>query len=68
MTTCQQPVRLHRLEVEFGEEEAPDWLPDPYTLAWPNTVAVCAMMKDEHPQDVQEFLEYHRRALITHAS
>eukprot|EP00892_Ulva_mutabilis_P002017 jgi/Ulvmu1/11816/UM080_0027.1 len=33
---------------------------NPYSKDWPNTIAVCAIMKDETEQDVQEFLEYHR--------
>eukprot|EP00892_Ulva_mutabilis_P002020 jgi/Ulvmu1/11819/UM080_0030.1 len=35
-------------------------VPSPYTPEWPNTIAICAIMKDESAQDVQEFLEYHR--------
>jgi hypothetical protein len=30
--------------------------------AWPNTIAICAMMKDEHPDDVAQWLKYHRCA------
>jgi Glycosyltransferase family 92 len=33
---------------------------DPYTRTWPNTIAVCAIMKEERIEDVKEFIEYHR--------
>lgn len=46
-------------------EEPPAWLADPYEANWPNTVAVCAIMKEENAKDVQEFLEYHRCAFST---
>eukprot|EP00892_Ulva_mutabilis_P002018 jgi/Ulvmu1/11817/UM080_0028.1 len=48
------------IEVDAGGDNPPAWLADPYTLEWPNTIAVCAMMKEEHAKDIQEFLEYHR--------
>lgn len=37
--------------------------PGPHTAEWPNTIAICAIMKDESAQDVKEFLEYHRCVL-----
>ena len=33
---------------------------DPYTRRWPNTIAICSIMKDEHIDDVKEFIAYHR--------
>jgi cytochrome oxidase Cu insertion factor (SCO1/SenC/PrrC family) len=33
---------------------------DPESADWPNTVALCAMMKTEHAEDVVEWLDYHR--------
>eukprot|EP00892_Ulva_mutabilis_P003770 jgi/Ulvmu1/1765/UM118_0004.1 len=35
-------------------------LAHPYSKEWPNTIAVCAMMKAERAQDVKEFIDYHR--------
>jgi hypothetical protein len=32
---------------------------DPDSEEWPNTVAICAMMKTEHPDDVVQWLKYH---------
>ena len=34
----------------------------PENAAWPNTLAVCAMMKSEHPDDVVQWLRYHKCA------
>ena len=36
----------------------------PWSHAWPNTVAVCALMKEEHPDDVMEWIEYHRYVVL----
>lgn len=33
---------------------------DPYVKDWPNTIAICAVMKAERAQDVKEFIDYHR--------
>lgn len=38
--------------------------PHPETDEWPNTVALCALMKTENAEDVVEWLDYHRCALI----
>lgn len=35
---------------------------NPYNQDWPNTIAICAIMKGESEHDVKEFLEYHRYA------
>lgn len=32
----------------------------PYSLFWENSVAACAIMKDERPEDVLEWLDYYR--------
>lgn len=32
---------------------------DPATEQWPNTVAICSIMKSEHPDDVVQWLKYH---------
>jgi hypothetical protein len=37
---------------------------DPQPADWPNTVAICAMMKTEHADDVVEWLEYHRCSML----
>lgn len=34
--------------------------PDPYGKEWPNTIAICSVMKAERAQDVKEFIDYHR--------
>jgi hypothetical protein len=34
----------------------------PDNAAWPNTLAICAIMKSEQPADVLEWLRYHRCA------
>jgi hypothetical protein len=59
-----------------GDEEGSD--PDaivrrphtvyPESTEWPNTVALCTMMKNEHPDDVIEWLQYHQCALHHHAA
>eukprot|EP00892_Ulva_mutabilis_P003507 jgi/Ulvmu1/1528/UM011_0258.1 len=33
---------------------------DPYAKDWPNTIAICSVMKAERAQDVKEFIDYHR--------
>jgi hypothetical protein len=35
----------------------------PNDPAWPNTLAICAIMKSEHPEDVVEWVNYHKCAL-----
>lgn len=35
---------------------------DPATEQWPNTVAICSIMKSEHPDDVVQWLKYHAYA------
>lgn len=32
---------------------------DPASDEWPNTLAICAIMKGEHPDDVVQWLKYH---------
>jgi hypothetical protein len=32
---------------------------DPASEQWPNTVAICSIMKSEHPDDVVQWLRYH---------
>lgn len=32
----------------------------PWDSEWTNTVAVCAIMKDEHPEDIRQWLRYHQ--------
>ena len=34
---------------------------------WPNSVAICAMMKSEHPDDVVQWIRYHKCAPVFHA-
>lgn len=34
--------------------------PDPSSDDWDNTVAICAMMTDAQPDDVLEWLQYHK--------
>jgi hypothetical protein len=36
---------------------------DPMSPAWQPTIAICAIMKDEHPQDLKEWIRYHRCVL-----
>lgn len=36
---------------------------DPFTRKWQNTIAICSLMKDEHIDDVKEWISYHRCAL-----
>jgi hypothetical protein len=33
---------------------------DSHSKEWPNTIAICALMKTEHAEDVVEWLDYHR--------
>jgi hypothetical protein len=33
---------------------------NPYDPDWKNTIAICAMMRQENPADVKEWLDYHR--------
>jgi hypothetical protein len=33
---------------------------DPFSSKEPNTIAICAIMKDERAEDVKEFIDYHR--------
>lgn len=40
----------------------------PDSSEWPNTVALCAMMKTEHSEDVLEWLDYHRCAHVVCAN
>ena len=40
----------------------------PDSAAWPNTMAICAMMKNEHPDDVVQWLRYHKCATAAHLS
>lgn len=35
---------------------------------WPNSIAICAIMKGEHPDDVVQWLKYHMCASTSHAS
>ena len=35
----------------------------PYSKYWPNSIAICAVMKGEHVDDIREWLAYHRRAI-----
>lgn len=32
---------------------------------WPNSVAICAMMKNEHPDDVVQWIRYHKCAPVS---
>lgn len=36
---------------------------DPESNEWPNTLAICAIMKGEHPHDIVEWLKYHQCVL-----
>ena len=36
------------------------WRKPPDDPAWPNTLAICAIMKNEHPDDVMQWIKYHR--------
>lgn len=35
---------------------------------WPNTVAICAIMRDENPEDIRQWLRYHKCALLLAAN
>lgn len=39
---------------------APIGVLDPFKRKWQGTVAICSLMRDEHVEDVQEFIAYHR--------
>lgn len=36
----------------------------PFSKDWANTVAICAIMRKEKTEDVREWLQYHRCALV----
>ena len=46
--------------VEIVNKVFPSSGNSPYSLFWENTIAVCAIMKDERPEDVLEWMDYHR--------
>ena len=43
--------------VQFSHVHA---APTPFTTAWDNSIAICAIMRNEHTDDVREWLQYHR--------
>lgn len=42
-----------------GPESGPA---DPYTQKWKGNVAICSIMKQEDPRDIEEFVRYYRCA------
>ena len=32
----------------------------PFSLDWDNTIAICAIMRQERVEDIREWLQYHR--------
>eukprot|EP00892_Ulva_mutabilis_P012521 jgi/Ulvmu1/9641/UM054_0073.1 len=48
-TPPYDPVRWHRVRAA-----------SPYRADWPNSMAICAFMKGEDPEDVMEWLAYYR--------
>ena len=40
------------------------YVTDPDSPEWPNTLALCTMMRNEHPDDVMEWIMYHKCASI----
>jgi hypothetical protein len=51
---------------------APTWLPSehggsqvhPDSPEWPNTLAICTLMRNERPEDIVEWLTYHRYKVL----
>lgn len=36
---------------------------------WPNTIAICAIMRDENPEDIRQWLRYHKCVrIVSHLS
>lgn len=67
-TTPADQLRLDFNRYPFSTrwlEGLPEMSPEhaPTSPAWTNSVAICASMKDEHLEDVVEWLEYHRCAV-----
>ena len=40
---------------------------NPYKAEWDNSVAICAIMRQERTEDLREWLQYHRHGLSSHA-
>ena len=49
-TPVYDPVKWHRVRAA-----------SPHRADWPNSMAICAFMKGEDPEDVMEWLAYYRR-------
>lgn len=38
---------------------------NPFSQLWNNTIAICAIARKEHIEDIREWLQYHRYGLIS---
>ena len=56
---AKQPGRSGKEAAAANVQRRPGAV-DPDSAEWPNTVALCTMMRNEHPDDVLEWLQYHR--------
>lgn len=62
------PVVITKPQASVSRASSASHLTDPGSVEWPNTVALCAMMKTEHTEDVVEWLDYHRSVFFTLAA
>lgn len=62
------PVLIAKPQARATRAPGASHLPDPGSAEWTNTVALCAMMKTEHTEDVVEWLDYHRSGSYSSAT
>lgn len=51
------PIQEAALQPEVAAQQ---WITAPWETAWVNSIAFCMIIKNEHAEDVREFLQYHR--------
>lgn len=51
------PVFRHQANLEKNATS-------PFSLDWDNTIAICAIMRQENLEDLREWLQYHRCAFL----
>lgn len=57
----KSPAAAHE-EVTLAQQQPPQREVDPESETWDNSVAVCAIMKQERLSDIREWLLYHKCA------
>ena len=66
VNTLQSKQRCQERGKQFEEHKQLDLSYSPWSSTWTNSIVICAVMANEHSNDILEWLSYHRFAFFWH--